>query len=286
MYSACIQPILLKTSSCCWWKHWDWTKQWAKRGRTAPESCRLGDNSQWLCSSSHIVILLSFDSILKANVLMRNKHSKTSDKRIFLSKMWNCEARLCKWISAVTPEQWQASVIETLRHPSVVARGPELFGDSMCVWAVGELKRARCRPESIRVREKGSSEVPINWQRFQKVWMVAAEAFYRGAAAAWLTPSNHTVGQLVSLPNGAAGKGITAMADHDEKCLTSKMMYSKSSGLWQVIIFGTIFAGGSCASLFYHVLLSSSVLLAVNASKKKWPQTRRRFHQGHVDVFA
>lgn len=50
---------------------------------------------------------------------------------------------------------------------------------------------------------------------------MAAEAFYRGAAGG-LTPSSHTVGQLVSLPNGAAGKRITTMADHDEKSLTSK----------------------------------------------------------------
>lgn len=110
----------------------------------------------------------------------------------------------------------------------------------MCVWVVGELERVRCRPESIRVRDKGSSEVPINWQRFQKVWTVAAEAFHRGAAAR-LTPSNHTVGQLVSLPNGAAGKGIITMADHDEKSLTSKMIQEQkkktSPGLWQVVIF-------------------------------------------------
>lgn len=60
--------------------------------------------------------------------------------------------------------------------------------------------------------------------------MVAAEAFHRGAAAG-LTPSNPTVGQLVSLPNGAAGKRIIAMADHDEKSLTSKMIQEQKKSL-------------------------------------------------------
>ena len=61
---------------------------------------------------------------------------------------------------------------------------------------------------------------------------MAAEAFYRGAAVG-LTPSNPSVGQLVSLPNGAAGKWITTMADRDEKSLTSKMMQGhKMSQLW------------------------------------------------------
>lgn len=85
--------------------------------------------------------------------------------------------------------------------------------------------------------------------------MVAAEAFYRGAAAG-LTPSNPTVGQLVSLPNGAAGERITAMADHDEKSLTSKMLRGhRKSRLLTGHYLSAAFDGGGRAAAFLTLRL-------------------------------
>lgn len=90
---------------------------------------------------------------------------------------------------------------------------------------------------------------------------MAAEAFYRGAAAG-LTPSNPTVGQLVSLPNGAAGKGIIAMADHDEKSLTSKIVRGHKVS-WHLtghylapVLERQSLGGGSGAPVIFNLELS------------------------------